>query len=1048
MVMVALTAAAFGSVACGGKSQVNLTEVPEASLVEPGDHAAWLAPAPASDELPAAPARHVVADGFDSADPRTWLAFTDKAPVNDPSIITVADGKLQLTPRFGGDNPFLFTKTFRAPPQALVRVRRRVQVTPGGGTFASYLALVQTPQAPTPPWRISAPYAETNALALVYYLDMDRPGGFLQVQQGVVVSNGSVEAPQNYKITEPQFGAWLDEELLYDQSTGMVYHRLGQSRTMIGGSLPVWPYLSVAMANLGGSPEGAVQVDWLYVDFPDASVLDPWLSGSNGVDSAAGAAPADLPPGGSQTAWTGLAALSTDASSTVSAPGMELRLPPLPGGELPVSIATLSPTAPAGVNIKAAASVTLGSEHRFAEPLALRFAEIPAVQPPAEGGFAVYPYAGLSWQAANQRWVPEPTILRDGRIELRTTHLSSFAIIENGPFSTMTYTPGDTVPDLAAAKEAYWQAFKSSVSDTGNLGSMTTLLSDFPFLGELDGAVGSLASTTMILGIANDIRNGNTSQAKMDIIKAASGWPLGAIGTWGARIAGLGVFFIDSSLQAFAQGVREARRDVLINAYLGYYEKANWTATVWLDKILELLRRPGNDEDHRQDLLQLITDYKNLIWTDEGGFVENISEHQQGAFGYDAGMSDELKLEMEDRLMERSWPTIKVAVDRAFEVLETEAVRRRLDIEYKAREMLEGHVQYWITARGKYLAKEVVAVFMRDGAPVFRGRPVDARADFAASVPVRQLPATAPDEVVLYVRMTDKDKLAEYARATIPYGGSMNGSVQVIDIAFDIEAKAAVEEKQPEPEPEKKEQPAPVSSTKRDLVTALKTLETTRDYETARAALEKLIPNLKKETSDSAIRWLVEKAEDWGYLAIQDPELKARGLLYMKLAPSDDPLGSHGGMSNYRLIGLSRPADLPQRKPTEPTMAPQFHGPVSEIYPDSSVQKVEAFYLYGLPWGPYKDWHDNGQLKSTGEYKAGMPIGAWSYYYADSSLEASGTYDDDGKKHGGWIETRAKYGVRSPRQFRMEYSHGAVTNDSDLQAVMKEAQEAAAGGRP
>ena len=40
---------------------------------------------------------------------------------------------------------------------------------------------------------------------------------------------------------------------------------------------------------------------------------------------------------------------------------------------------------------------------------------------------------------------------------------------------------------------------------------------------------------------------------------------------------------------------------------------------------------------------------------------------------------------------------------------------------------------------------------------------------------------------------------------------------------------------------------------------------------------------------------------------------------------------------------------------------------------------------------------------SKGIHKDGLPVGAWSYYYADGSISAEGSYNDNGQQHGKWL---------------------------------------------
>lgn len=55
-----------------------------------------------------------------------------------------------------------------------------------------------------------------------------------------------------------------------------------------------------------------------------------------------------------------------------------------------------------------------------------------------------------------------------------------------------------------------------------------------------------------------------------------------------------------------------------------------------------------------------------------------------------------------------------------------------------------------------------------------------------------------------------------------------------------------------------------------------------------------------------------------------------------------------------------------------------------------------------IPNGPAKYWHENGNLKSEGNFNNGDSIGVWKFYYRKSGkLALKGNYESD-KKHGKW----------------------------------------------
>jgi antitoxin component YwqK of YwqJK toxin-antitoxin module len=56
----------------------------------------------------------------------------------------------------------------------------------------------------------------------------------------------------------------------------------------------------------------------------------------------------------------------------------------------------------------------------------------------------------------------------------------------------------------------------------------------------------------------------------------------------------------------------------------------------------------------------------------------------------------------------------------------------------------------------------------------------------------------------------------------------------------------------------------------------------------------------------------------------------------------------------------------------------------------------------GMRDGPWKEFYENGQLRSEGVYRNGNRIGKWRFYHANSSLEQEGSYNNQGNTDGLW----------------------------------------------
>ena len=56
----------------------------------------------------------------------------------------------------------------------------------------------------------------------------------------------------------------------------------------------------------------------------------------------------------------------------------------------------------------------------------------------------------------------------------------------------------------------------------------------------------------------------------------------------------------------------------------------------------------------------------------------------------------------------------------------------------------------------------------------------------------------------------------------------------------------------------------------------------------------------------------------------------------------------------------------------------------------------------GIKDGPWKEYYEEGGLRSVGMYDKGNPVGEWKYYYENGRIEQQGKYNKKGKLDGIW----------------------------------------------
>jgi uncharacterized protein len=74
----------------------------------------------------------------------------------------------------------------------------------------------------------------------------------------------------------------------------------------------------------------------------------------------------------------------------------------------------------------------------------------------------------------------------------------------------------------------------------------------------------------------------------------------------------------------------------------------------------------------------------------------------------------------------------------------------------------------------------------------------------------------------------------------------------------------------------------------------------------------------------------------------------------------------------------------------------------SKIYLDGIVIGDGIVDENGVKQGPWKEYHDGGELRSVGKYVNGLKIGEWKFYYKNGKLEQTGVYLKNEKPDGEW----------------------------------------------
>jgi len=108
----------------------------------------------------------------------------------------------------------------------------------------------------------------------------------------------------------------------------------------------------------------------------------------------------------------------------------------------------------------------------------------------------------------------------------------------------------------------------------------------------------------------------------------------------------------------------------------------------------------------------------------------------------------------------------------------------------------------------------------------------------------------------------------------------------------------------------------------------------------------------------------------------------------------------------------------------------------AKIYKDGIVIGDGIVDEQGFKQGPWKEFHDSGELKSVGKYVDGLKIGPWKYYYKNGKIEQTGTYLKNEKPDGEWKWYHDNDSLWKDENYSNGLENGLMTEYSDSGTVI------------
>lgn len=315
--------------------------------------------------------------------------------------------------------------------------------------------------------------------------------------------------------------------------------------------------------------------------------------------------------------------------------------------------------------------VRLGDLTRFDEPVTI---EIPYDPAKALGRRGKRPsLLALTYDPAKHTWDSVPFSVDEKRrvLLVDTNHLSMFSAvfprpIQVGPAARVEYATYPFAVDFAdastaqnilrgsvgAAAEEGWKAsmewfgIGQAVATLGEEGAaFASYAGAATVLGKVNELAGNLGIAFALVQLALDMsKEGNERVAVGNALRAIG---MDAIGRWGTsamKVAGVGIFFLDYSLNKFADTAWAGRKDLWARGFACYYEHNGRTHAQWLARLKAIVSEARDPEAASAGIRAEVVAYSKKVWDADGADLAMCQSELGATFlGSFGGLNESMK---------------------------------------------------------------------------------------------------------------------------------------------------------------------------------------------------------------------------------------------------------------------------------------------------------------------------------------------------------------------------------------------------------------------
>ncbi|MGA1862011.1 choice-of-anchor C family protein [Deferribacter thermophilus] len=210
-------------------------------------------------------------DDFNFLNKDFWLPLEWQTLRYAPNKIYINNGILDLKCNYTDRSGFLASKAIKINKGDIITIKRRVKVHYANQYFEGGIWFYQTdnpdltPAANLSQWSNKLGRFLFQVTYYNYYYEKPGVTQYVPTKHGFVIAGYDWRNKQNYKVFQPIWDRWFEEEIVYDSDNNIAIYKINGQTAQVYTADLTSPYIRFIMHSYGWYTGHDIQVDWIDI---------------------------------------------------------------------------------------------------------------------------------------------------------------------------------------------------------------------------------------------------------------------------------------------------------------------------------------------------------------------------------------------------------------------------------------------------------------------------------------------------------------------------------------------------------------------------------------------------------------------------------------------------------------------------------------------------------------------------------------------------------------------------------------------------------------